>query len=398
VSTEQTEGMAAVTSDKVSVDVALRDALLADGTSALRESVLDLAAAAWRLSCSTEGEEAASIRRLAETLKDAVRVDAPAAGPPPAAAPASQVTPDGPGSVVRTGTAARLPPWLAETCERVRALSGGRLNPARPDPAGLWLQLHLGSLWLPDSQRRQAAELLGGPEEYLVPPLPEAGVAGITWSQAQAHPAVEKALADWPAEARVAGERLAPLIGLTLTVADQADGLYTTGGPLGREVTPVRTRGDRQSFRERTMTVLARIGSAGQDPYQRVDWLSELDEVLRSLFPLPTPSPYGLWAKRLADSRDLLAEHALALSPEAEIVLVKADTSYEDIARRTYAPDNNLAVAPFQPSDLNTVLWPLRAYVMVPGMPPGGGRLLRPGRVIYGHDNGVRLAVPTDPS
>ena len=373
----------------MTVDEALREALRADRTGKLREQVTDLAAAAWRISCRPDGEEAEALRRLAEVLRDTVLEDASAADGQSRDQPS------------RTGEADRapaIPPWLADARDEILALSGNRLNVAVGDPAELWRHLHLGTLWLTDSHRRQSLEVLRvDPRnpEYLVPPLAEAGDAGITWSAAEAHPAAAKALADWPPELRDAGSLLQPIIGATFTVVDLAPGLFTTSGAAHGEIKPVETSHDRQSFQERVERILTTLAAESLDPHLRVDWLSELDEALRSVFPLPVPSAYSQWAKRLRVSLDVLTAHARNVSPGAEVELVKARTAYEDPARHRFAGGNNVAIRPFQPTELNQVLWPLRAYVELPGS-PATARLVRAGRVVYGHSRGFPYPAPAN--
>jgi hypothetical protein len=372
------------------VDEALRDALDADLTGELRERVRDLAAAAFRMSCGPEAD-AAPLQRLALTLRRTVlrgpgptpRRAVPAAeAPSPGGAglpPRTQETRPGPG----------IPARLAQARDEVREVTENRLRVVADEPRELWRQLHLGTLWIGDSMRTRALEALGGKApEYLIPPLDEVAEDGITWAAAEADQDVAAALARWPLELREAADQLAPVIGLILTVANLAAGLFTVGGRPAAVISPIVTSDDRSAYRQRVLGTLERIAESAGDPSVPVDWLGALDEALRSVFPLPVPSRYSLWAGRLETSRGALATHAHKVSPDAVVVLLDGVRRYEDAQRKQFAPDDgNIAIQPFTDLERYEVLWPLRAYVELPGSDTAS-RIVRTARVLYGHEGG----------
>lgn len=367
--------------DPVTVDAALADALRADMTGELCGHVTDLAAAAWRMSCRPTGDAAEALRRLADVLRETVCQDAPA-GPPRARQPAPIPTQPAP-----------IPRWLTDARDVMLSPSDGRLaigSAGVADVQALWRQLHLDTLWMPESQRRQSLELLrADPEDqdHLIPPLEEVAEAGISWAAAAAHPAAAAALAGWPREP---DDPLPALIGTAFTIADLAPGLFMVDGSGGVEIRPAGTERDRQAFQDRVVGALTRLAADGTSPRLRVDWLAELDEALRSLFPVPLPSKFSLWTKRLESSLSVLTSYAGAVSADAEVRLVPAGTAYEDRTRSQFADGSNVPVRPFRDAELNKVLWPLRAYVRLPGE-PGTAPLVRHGRVIYGHHLGAVL-------
>lgn len=373
----------------VALETALFDALRADGTGTLRGHVLDLAAQAWKMSCGP-GPAALAFQRLAEALRDAAQPGAP--------------TPDTPGALPTGDPPPEVSPaqtvlarQLAEAGEEISQLSAGRLTVAMTDPAQAWRQLHLGTLWLPERLRRQALELLGGEHaDYLIPPLDQAAEPGITMAKACSHPDAAQSLAGWPTALDELAERLRPVIGVTFTMLEQAAGLFTVGG-AGGEIIALRADQDRKAPKEAITAALASLASVHRDPYLRVGWLWQLDAALRSVFPLPVPSPYSAWARNYDGCLGVLTEHAREVSPDAQVEIVRGATPYEDPARREYAPSGNVPVKPFNPSELNTVLWPLRTHVRLAGTPDNAG-LHRQGRVIYGHDHGAAYpALSTSP-
>jgi hypothetical protein len=153
-------------------------------------------------------------------------------------------------------------------------------------------------------------------------------------------------------------------------------------------IRPIVTSDDRRTYRQRVLGILERIAEPASDPNVPVDWLGALDEALRSVFPLPVPSRYSVWAKRLETSRGVLDAQARKASPGAVVVLVDGVQRYEDAQRKRYAPDDgNIAVRPFTDVQRYEVLWPLRAYVELPGSDTAA-RIVRAARVLYGHEGG----------
>jgi hypothetical protein len=396
-----------------SVDAALRQALRADTDGDLRDHVIDLAVTAWRMSCHPDAA-AATFRGLADALRDAVLPDAGAVeGGPVGAGVAEAAAHDG----ADRDEAPRLTAdWLTQTRDKVHELSEGRLFVPDTDPATLWRQLHLRTLFLPEEQRRGVLKLLHpapndadpafGPDPdnegqsesgYLVPPFAAVGETGLTWAEAEAHPVITKALADWPDELMQARVTLSSVLGLAWTVL--ANGPFAAGGLPGEILDPVLASLSRHEFLGWWLGPLEKLADPRLGPRQRVDWLRELDGRLRSVFPLPVPSPHSMWAKRLEISLDLLRTAALTAAADAEVELVRAGTKYEDERRCRYAPDGNIAIRPFDRSELSQVLWPLRAHVLLPAT-EGSGELVRPGQVIYGSPRGQSYpaqAVPDAP-
>jgi hypothetical protein len=386
------------------VDEAIRDALHADRTGALRSYLLDLAAKAFRLSCVPDAGESAAMLRLATALREAASPQAraqPAEGLAPTAdavragksSPMGGSAPAGADdAALATGpgasAAARLPERLARARDDIRDKSNGRLDVTADDAAQAWRQLHLGTLWLPESVRGAALGLLGAAEpEYLVPPHEDAGEPGLAWSAAEEDADVMAALASWPPALREPGDRLAPVLSLVLTVADLASGLFTAGSPADG-IVPLATTGDRRAFREWILGIVAKLAAPGDQPNIQVDWLGALDGAMRSVFPLPVPSRHSVWAKRLDGSLDELTRQVRIASPDGEVTLLRGGTRYEDPRRRELAPDaSNIAIRPFTDAERNQVLWPLRAYVKLPGT-EAAPHIVRHGSVLHGHDNG----------
>jgi len=376
--------------DALTVDAVLRDALRADSTGELRECVSDWAAQAWRMSCQfgadPDGKRRAELfRQLAEALRDVLRPEVLVRDDPP---PSPSTRPPTPST--QRGEADRgsgIPRWLAGARDEIMTLSDGRLHADAGEPTKLWQQLHLGILSLPTEQYRQSLDLLGVISlEHLIPPQPELKVAGITWSDAMKHPLAAQTIDDWPPDVQVRYGSLRPVIATTFTVVDLAPGLFMASGQ-GATVTPLDSPKAQRAYQERVRRAMAQLGAADLDSPPEVDWLSALDEALRSVFPLPMPSRFSWWADRLQRSLELLTKCAYSVSSGSDVKLAKAGMSFDETQRRGQAGGDNVAIQPFRPEEDGRVLWVLRAYILLPGG-PGGAVMTREGRVAYGHRQG----------
>jgi hypothetical protein len=373
--------------DSRAIDGALREALQADASGQLRTRVCEWAAQVWWLACQgqPEAEDPAGrhaselFRQLAEALRTALLADGPVLdGKPPYPSPPA-------GAAV---TVSHIPPWLAQARDEIVAVSGGRVRISARTPAELWQQLHMSILSLPPDQMEKHRSLLGEPSpDYLIPPQPELGVAGLTWSAAAEHKLASRAIASWPPGITERYGSLRQTIAITFTMVDLAPNLFVASGQ-GTTITPADSREARRHYQDRVLRAITQLGAADLDSSSEVDWLSALDETLRSVFPLPMPSRFSWWGTRLQESFTLLSKCAARMSPGAQVSLAKTAASLDEQQRKEYAGHDNVAIQPFRPEEDGQVLWPLRAYVLLP-VGPDRAVMTRAGRVVYGHHQGL---------
>jgi molecular chaperone DnaK len=312
---------------------------------------------------------------------------------PPQQVPARQA-PASPGP----GAGSALPGWLGKVRETLSDRPERWLRTSATDPAEIWRQLHLACCWLDEQDRRQCLRLLREaapenlPDGYLIPPLTKPEVTGIDWATAAEYPLLASELADWPRHRRDRCEELLQLVGITLTLADNCAGLYTVTGNGGMRTEPLDSDPARIAYREYLLGLVARLAAPDLSPRQEIDWLTEVDQAVRSLFPLPFPSAWSWWASQLKVSSRLLSVRASDISAQAEVLLLQAGEQLSSEQYRKYADkEQNVPFALGSQAQLGTVLWPLRAYVSLPSAPPEP-TWIREARVAYGHSHGYTPA------
>jgi hypothetical protein len=312
---------------------------------------------------------------------------------PPRQVPARQA-PASPG--LATGSA--LPGWLGEVREALSDRPEQWLRTSATDPAEIWRQLHLACCWLDEQDRRECLRLLheaapeNPPDGYLIPPLTDPEVTGIDWAAAAEYPLLASELASWPRHRRDWCEELLQLVGITLTLADNCAGLYTVIGNGGMRTEPLDSGPARIAYREYLLGLVARLAAPDLSPWQEIDWLTEVDQAVRSLFPLPFPSAWSWWAGQLKVSSRLLSLRASEISAQAEVLVLQAGEQLSSEQYKKYSDkEQNVPFALGGQAQRGTVLWPLRAYVSLPSAPPEP-TWIREARVAYGHSHGYNPA------
>ena len=376
----------------MTLEKALNAVLQADVSGQARAEVSKVAGWAWEMSCAygTDPQRqqlAGAFLQLATELREHLLSNSVVS---------RSKSPETANSTAENRRQESIPSWLAEARNVVFTRSQGLLRTNAEDPAGIWCQLHLAGCWLDTADWTVYAEALRAaapgdpPTGYLIPPLAELGVAGLDFPTAMRHPVVIAAVAAWPRQRLDQCASLISLISTTFTFVDHCEGLYTATEHGGLEVEPVDSESKRAAYRNHLQNLLAKLAPAHLEPSQELVWLAAIDEALRSVFPLPFPSPWSWWAGQLTSSFELLAQRASGISKEARIVLIKAGEQFSSAERKKYAgKDNNLPITPEQDTDLGRVLWPLRAYVSLPATSASSPQV-REGRVAYGHEHGYR--------
>ncbi|GHE43887.1 hypothetical protein GCM10017673_52540 [Streptosporangium violaceochromogenes] len=313
---------------------------------------------------------------LLGVVLDLTHPRAPGGVPPlaaPVPAPVSAVAGPGRGR----GETADLTGRLRDEFDRLYQESEFYLGEAEAAPETaeeLWIALHVACLRLPEavaaSQRKHFAQTFAGAAgEGVVPPLPAIGFAGFGEPR-------ERERGRW--RSPLAARMNEILVGM-LAVAEFDPGIYHGLNEMAQDArAPIRLDPvTRHQYRERALTRLreldGQLDGRPADVGLAIRYLTWVDEVVASFFPLPLPEPGSWWAEQYHRSRSLVLEAVAATGGKADVEILDGQPYDRVLQKRLSGAQMSL---PVRNGEADRVLWTLR----LPWRFDGVGE---PGRVIY---------------
>lgn len=310
-----------------------------------------------------------------------------AAGPPPRRIPGGALGQAGHAGRERGGQAdpaarprggpADLTVRLRDEYDRLYQDTAVYLGEPDPEPGTaeeLWIALHVACLRLPgaiaDSQRQHFAQTFAGApgedDDGVVPPLPAIDFPGLGGARGRE---------DGRWRSPRAAQMYDILAGM-FTVTELDAGIHHGLDEMARDAqAPIRLDvATRRQYQERAWTRLRELDELQPGSDLEIRYLTWVDEVVSSFFPLPLPAPASWWALQYRRSRSLVLEAVKAAGGKADVEIL--DRQPYDRALRKKLSGTQM-VLPVEEVDADRVLWTLR----LPWQFNGSGE---PGRVIHG--------------